>query len=75
MTTQFELDCGVEDPDQRENLIESIRLQARQQGMKAHVQATTQGSVMIIRVTGPDEGKVLAFEAAIKSWANRRKNG
>lgn len=74
MTHQFEVNSGVADPDQRENLIESIRLQARQQGMRAHVQANT-GPVMLISVTGSDEGRVLAFEAAIKSWANRRNNG
>ncbi len=71
MTEKIEVDTGIEDPDQRESLVESIRLQAKQQGLRAEVYAnhTTR---FTIKIDGNDEGHVLAFAAALTSWARKR---
>lgn len=73
MTEELEIDSGINNPDQRENFIESIRLQAKVQGLVARVYANSDSSQMKVIVDGEDEGRVLAFAAAVKSWTNRRE--
>lgn len=70
MTEEFDFDSGIPNPDHRENLIEAIRLQAKQQGIQAHVYC--HGDTLKVVLDGTDRGKILAYAAAINSWARRQ---
>jgi hypothetical protein len=73
MIVRFSINSRVQDPDTRENLIESIRLQATQQGMRAHVYGNS--PTLTIEIAGSDEGRLKAFEAAVRLWARNQENG
>lgn len=70
MEHRFKISTGISSPDLRENLIESIRLQARQQGMRATV--APEGQDLRITLECTDRGTIIAMEAAIKSWVERQ---
>lgn len=72
MQAQFSINSRVQDPDLRENLIESIRLQASQQGMRAIVRGNS--PILSIEISGSDEGRLKAFEAAIRLWATNQED-
>ena len=72
MKTKFVIGVSIANLDTRENLIESIRLQALQQDMIAQVNANDP-TMFKITLSGEDRGKLVAFEAAVRTWAREQE--
>ncbi len=72
---EFDIDCGISDEDLQQRLINAARDQADAQGFRCLMRRNPNSQTMHVIVRGEDQGKVLAYEAALKSWVLKIRRG